>query len=80
MSSFITSCNLVSSVLLFSFSRPLHSVAEEGINGDVGRRLMTGYYGAFSTSASNFPGKIQANNIDTSYKTILTRLYNNGKI
>ena len=42
--------------------------------------LMTDYYGAFSTSTSNFPGQIQSATIDTSYKSILTCLYNNKKI
>ena len=41
---------------------------------------MTDYYGAFSTSTSNFPGQIQSATIDTSYKSILTCLYNNKKI
>ena len=41
--------------------------------------LMTDYYGAFSTSTSNFPGQIQSATIDTSYKSILTCLYNNKK-
>ena len=36
--------------------------------------LMTDYYGAFSTSTSNFPGQIQSATIDTSYKSILTCL------
>ena len=42
--------------------------------------LMTGYYGAFSTTISKFLGQIQSTNIDTSYKSILTRLSNNEKI
>ena len=42
--------------------------------------LMTDYYGAFSTSTSNFPGQIQSATIDTSYKSIVTCLYNNKKI
>ena len=42
--------------------------------------LMTDYYGAFSTSTSSFPGQIQSASIDTSYKSILTCLYNNKKI
>ena len=42
--------------------------------------LMTGYYGTFSTSTSNFRDQIQSTNIDTSYKSILTCLYNNGKV
>ena len=41
---------------------------------------MTDYYGAFSTSTSNFPGQIQSATIDTSYKSIVTCLYNNKKI
>ena len=40
---------------------------------------MTDYYGAFSTSTSNFLGKIQLTNIDTSYKSVLTCLSNNEK-
>ena len=40
---------------------------------------MTDYYGAFSTSTSNFPGHIQSTIIDTSYESILTCLYNNQK-
>ena len=40
---------------------------------------MTEYYGAFSASTSNFPGQIQSATIDTSYKSILTCLYNNKK-
>ena len=31
-----------------------------------GLALMTDYYGAFSTSTSNFPGQIQSATIDTS--------------
>ena len=42
--------------------------------------LMTDYYGAFSTSTSNFLGQIQSASIDTSYTSILTCLYNNKKI
>ena len=37
------------------------------------------YYEDFSTSTSNFPGQIQSTIIDTSYKSILTCLYNNEK-
>ena len=37
------------------------------------------YYGAFSTSISNLQGQIQSTIIDTSYKSILTRLYNSEK-
>ena len=40
---------------------------------------MTDYYGAFSTSTRNCPSQIQSANIDTSYKSILTCLYNNKK-
>ena len=40
---------------------------------------MTDYYEAISTSTSNFPGQIQSTIIDTSCKSILTCLYNNGK-
>ena len=42
-------------------------------------KLKTDYYGAFSASTSNFPGQMQSTNIDTSYKSILTCLYNNEK-
>ena len=42
--------------------------------------LMTDYYGALSTSAFNFPGQIQSTIINTSHKSILTRLYTNEKI
>ena len=40
---------------------------------------MTNYYGAFSTSTSNLQGRIQSTIIYTSYKSILTCLYNNER-
>ena len=40
---------------------------------------MTDNYEAISTSTSNFPSQIQSTIIDTSYKSILTRLYSNEK-
>ena len=38
--------------------------------------LMTEYYEASSTSTSDFPGQTQSTIINTSYKSILTCLYN----
>ena len=40
---------------------------------------MTDYYGAFSTSTSNFPDQIQSAIIDTSYKSILICYITRGK-
>ena len=42
--------------------------------------LMTDYYGAFSTSTSDFPGQIQSTIINTSYERILTCLCNISKM
>ena len=51
------------------------------IAGQMNRpNLITDYYRAFVTSASNFPGQIQSTIIDTSSKSVLTCLYNNEKI
>ena len=55
-----------------------HLARNETRSGNL--HLMTDYYGAFSTSTSNFSGQIQSATIDTSYKSILTCLYNNKKI
>ena len=41
--------------------------------------IMTDYYGAISTSTSDFPGEIQATIIDKSCKRSLKCLYNNEK-
>ena len=60
--------------------RTLATFLETLISNMISGPLMTDYYGAFSTSTSNFPGQIQSATIDTSYKSILTCLYNNKKI
>ena len=41
--------------------------------------LMTDYYGAFSTSTSNFPDQIQSAITDTSYKSIFICYITRGK-
>ena len=45
---------------------------EQGIFLEGSPSLMTDYYGAFSTSTSNFSRQIQSTIIDKSYKSIST--------